>query len=177
MTLCVHLLGQPRLLLHAQPVKFAAPPRALPLLAYLPLNRSQAVERQQAAFALWPDDTEAAAWANLRRHLHQLQRALPPAPPDRPWLLSDATTLGWNPRTDFWLDVVRQLMALRYEMGDRAGAIQEYHAFEHLLRQELGVAPMPETRALHEIVLRNARLPGEGDGLPVAGPASRTPGC
>jgi DNA-binding SARP family transcriptional activator/predicted ATPase len=245
MALCIHLFGQPRLMFQAQPVKVIAPPKTLPLLAYLLLHRHQPVERQQVAFALWPDDPEAAARANLRRHLHQLQHALPPAPLGQPWLLSDATTLGWNLQADFWLDVaeferlstqpaaleeaaacysgdlletvyddwvffererlrslyfdiltrlvlqhraqrnyaraiafarqclardpfredmVRQLIALRYEVGDRAGAIQEYHTFERLLREEIGVAPMPETEALHQIVVNSARLPSESDG-------------
>jgi len=51
MTLQIHLFGQPLLLLDGHPVRFAAPPRVLPLLAYLLLDRRQAVERQQAAFA------------------------------------------------------------------------------------------------------------------------------
>src|SRR5690606_3691893 len=62
-------------------------------------------------------------------------------------------------RDPFREDTQRQLMAVQYEAGNRAGAIQEFKAFEHRLRQEMGVAPMPETRALYEIILRNARLP------------------
>ncbi len=241
--LTFHLLGQPRLLFDSAPFQLNAPPKTLPLLAYLLLHRDRIVERYQVAFALWPDDPEPAARANLRRHLHQLQRVLPPAPPDRPWLLGDARTVGWNPQADYWLDVaefewssarpdrleeaiacytgdlletisddwiffererlrelyfaslsqlvfqrragrnypaaigfaqqllrgdpfredaLRQLIALRYEAGDRAGAIQEFEAFERRLRREMGVAPMPETQALHEIILRNARLPAAG---------------
>ncbi|MBN1660415.1 MAG: hypothetical protein JXA93_18595, partial [Anaerolineae bacterium] len=52
MALCVYLFGQPRLVYHAQPVKFIAPPKTLPLLAYLLLYRHQAVERRQVAFVM-----------------------------------------------------------------------------------------------------------------------------
>lgn len=241
MTLNIHLLGQPRLLVDSTPLRFNAPPKTIPLLAYLLLHRQQVVERQQVAFTLWSDDPESTARANLRRHIHQLQRALPPAAPDRPWLVGDARTIGWNLQSDYWLDVaefehlsgssdqlelaitgytgdllethyedwvffererllnlyytiltrqvsqlrarrefqaassyaqlllrrdpfrediLHQLMCLRYEAGDRAGAIQEYESFERQLRKEMGVTPMPETQAIHEIILRNGKLPG-----------------
>ncbi|MBE2197173.1 MAG: AAA family ATPase [Anaerolinea sp.] len=236
------LLGQPRLALHSQALKLNAPPKTLPLLAYLLLHRRQPLERQQVAFTLWPDDPEPTARANLRRHLHWLNRLLPPAPsPTQPWMLTTPSTIQWNPHSDFWLDVaefeklvtrpetlpdalalyvgplfetlyddwiffererlqndyiaaltqlmeqrraagafaeasgyarrllhldpfredtVRQLIAIHYEAGDRAGAIAEYQRFARSLRQEMGVDPMPETQALYEIVLRHGRLPG-----------------
>ena len=243
MTLNIHLLGQPKLLLDSTPFKFNAPPKTLPLLAYLLLHRQQTLERQHAAFAIWPDDSESNARANLRRHIHQIQHALPPAASGQPWLVSDSRTIGWNPQADFQLDVaeferlaalpdhleeaascylgdlletvyddwvffererllnqyydiltrlvfqhrarrdfpkaiafarqlltrdpfredtLRQLITLRYESGDRAGAIQEFNAFERRLRDEIGVSPMPETQALHELVIHNDRLPDFG---------------
>jgi DNA-binding SARP family transcriptional activator/tetratricopeptide (TPR) repeat protein len=51
-------------------------------------------------------------------------------------------------------DVVRQVMALRYESGDRAGALAEYERFAALLRLELNVQPMPETLTLREAITR-----------------------
>lgn len=51
-------------------------------------------------------------------------------------------------------DVVRQVMAMRSESGDRAGALAEYERFAQLLRLELNVAPMPETLALRETIAR-----------------------
>ncbi|MFZ5820634.1 MAG: AAA family ATPase [Chloroflexota bacterium] len=238
MTLFIHLLGKPQLLLDGAALKFNAPPKTLPLLAYLLLHRKQTLERQNVSFALWPDDSESDARANLRRHIHQLQRVLPPA--DRPWLVGDTRTVGWNPDSDFWLDLaeferlaaqpdqleaaaacytgdlletiyddwvffererllnqfydlltrltfhhraqrdfpkaigfarqllnrdpfredaLRQLISIRYEAGDRAGAIQEFKTFERKLRDEMGVTPMPETLSLYELVTRNERLP------------------
>ncbi|MBI5293977.1 MAG: AAA family ATPase [Chloroflexi bacterium] len=257
MTLMIHLLGKPKLLLDSTPLKFNAPPRTLPLLAYLLLHRRQALERQNVSYALWPDDSESNARTNLRRHIHQLQRVLPPA--DQPWLFGDMRTIRWNPESDFWLDVeefehlaaqpnhleaaaacytgdlletvyddwvffererllnqyfdlltrlvfqhragrdypkaigfarqllnrdpfredtLRQLIAVRYESGDRAGAIQEFKTFERRLRDEMGVTPMPETLSLHELVTRDERLPAldtpaASDPEPEAGRAFR----
>jgi tetratricopeptide (TPR) repeat protein len=51
-------------------------------------------------------------------------------------------------------DVVRQVMALRCESGDRAGALAEYERFAKLLRLELTVQPMPETLTLRETIAR-----------------------
>jgi DNA-binding SARP family transcriptional activator len=55
-------------------------------------------------------------------------------------------------------DIVRQLMAIRYEAGDRAGALSAFERFSALLRNEMQTEPMPETFALRDAVLRGARL-------------------
>ncbi len=52
-------------------------------------------------------------------------------------------------------DVMRQLMAIRCESGDRAGALAEYERFAQLLRKELNVQPMAETLALRETIARD----------------------
>jgi DNA-binding SARP family transcriptional activator len=52
-------------------------------------------------------------------------------------------------------DVARRLIALRFESGDRAGAIEEYERFHALVHEELDIDPMPETIALREAILRN----------------------
>ncbi|MBV9440955.1 MAG: AAA family ATPase, partial [Candidatus Eremiobacteraeota bacterium] len=57
-------------------------------------------------------------------------------------------------------DALRTLMKLRYESGDRAGALGELERFARLLRNELGVEPMPETRALGEAITRD-EVPAE----------------
>lgn len=235
----VHLLGQFHIFHDAQPLKFSAPPKTLPLLAFLLLHSEHPIPRETLAFTLWPDETEADARANVRRHLYHLTRVLPPARDDAPWLILDAETAQWNPHADYWLDVaefkrlsqahawaeavelyggdllenvyddwlfypreqlrtlyfadlnqlilhcraerdyiraiayarrllthdplredtVRQLMALHYEAGDRASALREYEQFARRLRQELAVEPMPETIAVYESIVRNARLP------------------
>jgi len=233
----ISLFGQPSLVLDATPLRFNAPPKTLPLLAYLLLHRVQPVAREQVAFALWPDERENVARANLRRHLHQLLHALPAT--DVPWLINTGRALQWNAQADLWLDVaefeclsanpqtlaqavalyrgdlldglcedwlffererlrdlyladinrlialhrsrrdyakaigyaqqllmrdplredvVRQVLALRYEAGDRAGALHEYERFAQLLQQELSMPPMPETQALHEQMVHNTLL-------------------
>jgi predicted ATPase/DNA-binding SARP family transcriptional activator len=210
------------------------------------LHRAHPVERTVLAFTLWPDESEANAHTNLRRHVYLLRGILPPTQAGVPWLLSDTATIQWNPAADYWLDVAeferlsdsrdtmaeavalykgellesvyddwlfyererlrhlyfadltqlivqsralrdypvaieyarqllnrdplredtaRELMTLRYEAGDRGGALQEYERFGRHLREELAVDPMPETAALYEAIVDNARLPG---GVPEA---------
>jgi DNA-binding SARP family transcriptional activator/energy-coupling factor transporter ATP-binding protein EcfA2 len=246
----IHLFGIPQLVVDGEPLKFAARPRTWPLLGYLLLHRHQAVPREPTAFLLWPDDTEEEARANLRRHLNELQKHLPPAPPDRPWVVTEGATIRFNPDAQYWLDAAeferltsspgtlaeavglyrgdllenvadewvysereryrgaflsalgqliqqkrsdrqfpqaagyaerllvhdplredaaRQLIALRYEAGDRAGALRAYEQFGKRLREELDVDPMPETVALRDAIVRNAAIPGAGVALPELG--------
>ena len=47
-------------------------------------------------------------------------------------------------------DMVRRIIAMRYESGDRAGALSEYAAFAKRLRAEINAEPMPETAAVAE---------------------------
>ncbi len=98
----VFLFGPLRLEWNGQPYKLAGLPKIASLLAYLLLHRAHLLEREQVAFTLWADETEANARANLRRHLHALKRALPP---QGAWILSDAETVQWNLEAPFWLDV------------------------------------------------------------------------
>jgi DNA-binding SARP family transcriptional activator/tetratricopeptide (TPR) repeat protein len=55
-------------------------------------------------------------------------------------------------------DIVRLLMAIRYETGDRSGALFEYERFASRLRAEMQTEPMPETTAVRESVMRGAFL-------------------
>ena len=59
-------------------------------------------------------------------------------------------------------DALRMLMGLRYETGDRAGALAEYERFGLMLRAELGTGTMAETAALYESILRD-----DGAAIPV----------
>jgi predicted ATPase/DNA-binding SARP family transcriptional activator len=261
----IYLFGHLRVLVDEQPLKLAALPRTAPLWAYLLLRRAEVIPRDHLAYLLWPDSSEAEARANLRRHLHDLRRALPPAPDDRPWLLADAGSVRWNPAAAYWLDVdeferlsanpnrlteavaiyagellpniyddwalaererlsnlyaadlrqlvaldrargdfpqaldyarqllqhdplredvARELIALRYAAGDRGGALAEYQRLEQRLRDELGVAPMPETSALYQAITHNAPTSAGAVAAPpagaviagrVAGPSQRRP--
>lgn len=236
----IFLFGSPQLSWKDTSLQFSGRSKALPLLAYLLLHRHTSLPRRKIAFTLWLDLSEDEALANLRRHLHDLMRALPLADPTFPWLIVTRRHLQWNPEAPFWLDVaeferaierqewaeaaahyrgdllegfedeewlypvrerlrtlfltalehlilehhqrrdypqaiayarrlllyepfqenaLRRLMMLRYEAGDRAGALQDYEAFAHRLWQELQAEPMPETQALHQLILRGGPLP------------------
>jgi len=94
----------------------------------------------------------------------------------------DAATAGAHRLLDEdpWReDIVRQLMAIRYEAGDRAGALLVFERFAALLRGEMHTEPMPETFALREAVLRGARLatsePQRSAGPAVGGSESGLP--
>jgi predicted ATPase/DNA-binding SARP family transcriptional activator len=72
------------------------------LLGYLLLHCGERVPRKALAFALWPDETQTGARANLRRHLHLLQNTLPAS--RIPWIFTDASTLQWNPQSPYTCD-------------------------------------------------------------------------
>src|SRR5580692_11178830 len=105
--LSIELFGKPRFSVDGKTWRFAAPPRTLPLLAYLIVHRRKPIPRESVAFALWPDDSEVAARANLRRHLHYLQSSLPPVKAGADWVLATGrTSLQWNPKASARIDIV-----------------------------------------------------------------------
>jgi predicted ATPase/DNA-binding SARP family transcriptional activator len=253
MTLYIHLFGHLRLFVDGQPHKFNALPKTYPLLAYLLLHRHTPVPRDALAFLLWDDVPESEARANLRRHLHDLRRALPPDSKETPWILNINKTLQWNANAPYWLDVaafeqtsqtterlaeavthytgnlladlyddwlapfrdqlqaqyltaltrlmqrqrergdidqaivyarqllqydparedvVRILIRLHVEQGDRASAIQAYRRFEERLFEELGVEPMAETAAYHHALTQNQPLPDDETAPPSHSPTA-----
>ena len=52
-------------------------------------------------------------------------------------------------------DVHRQLMMLHLLAGDRPGALQQYERCVYILERELGIEPLPETRAVYRAVMEN----------------------
>ncbi len=105
----IYLFGPLRVLVGSPADDTAQPfrglPKTLPLWAYLLLHRKQALKRDRLAFTFWPDASEEGARTNLRRHLHDLRRALPAPSPATPWLLVEGDTVQWNPDAPYWLDV------------------------------------------------------------------------
>ena len=101
----IRLFGEPRFAFDNEPWRFAAPPRALPLLANLLLRSGERVSRARLAATLWPDELDDTARSNLRRHLHRITAALP-AIDGVSWLVSDNATVGWNEASPSWIDVV-----------------------------------------------------------------------
>lgn len=64
-------------------------------------------------------------------------------------------------------DIVRLLIAIRHEAGDRSGALAEYERFASRLRTEMRTEPMPETIAVRDAVMRGALLAtSERSGVP-----------
>lgn len=62
---------------------------------------------------------------------------------------------------DAWReDTLRALVSLRYQSGDTAGALAEYERFAKRLRDDLAIAPMPETVALRHAIVNNETIPG-----------------
>ncbi|MBV8490273.1 MAG: AAA family ATPase [Candidatus Eremiobacteraeota bacterium] len=232
----VRLWGNPNFAVDGSPLTARVPPACWSLLALL-ATEQQPVSRAAIATRLWPEAMDSEALANLRRHLHRLNGALPAR--GAPWLLADARTVAWNHDAQARVDVVefqrmlalrrddeavaayagdllegnfddavvhlrerlraaylealdrlvartyaqgdlasalryaeqllaaeewredtvRSVMAIRYERGDRVGAINVYERFADMLRRELRTAPMPETIALRDAIV---------DGAPVA---------
>jgi predicted ATPase/DNA-binding SARP family transcriptional activator len=89
-----------------------------------------------------------------------------------------ATAIAYARRllaTDPWReDALRSLVAMRYESGDTAGALAEYEAFSKRLRDDLAIAPMPETVAVRQSILRSEAVPG-AFGRPSEPSAAGTP--
>ena len=97
----IRLFGEPSFRYDEAPWRFVAPPRVLPMLAWLILRRER-ISRSQLAAIFWPDETRESARSNLRRHLHRLAAALPPGVD---WLRADPTGVAWNPDAPARVDV------------------------------------------------------------------------
>lgn len=121
----IHLLGGIQLEYDGQPLKYAGLPKTLPLWAYLLLNAGQPLARPALAYTLWSDVGEEEARSNLRRHLYDLRRVLPPTPDERPWLLADNSFVEWNLHADYWLDV-SSFVSLSRDADRMSEAVQLY---------------------------------------------------
>lgn len=65
----------------------------------------------------------------------------------------------------------RELMRIFAAMGEPARALRQYRELEERLRDELGVAPEPETLRLFEAIRARRRLPVAGAAVPNLAPA------
>lgn len=95
----VVLLGQLRLTSDGRPLDRMPNPR---LLTFLLLHRERALQREEIAFALWPDSGDAQALTNLRREIHTLRHVLPDADGH---LELDRKALRWRPSAPAEIDV------------------------------------------------------------------------
>jgi len=87
--------------------------------------------------------------ANLSQR-HEAKQDYPAA------LESIRRALAFNPLQE---DLQRAIMRLLYLNGDRAGVIRQYESLRKLLDEELGVPPMPETRALYDSIINDTFVP------------------
>jgi DNA-binding SARP family transcriptional activator len=82
--------------------------KTIGLLAYLLCESDHAHSREFLLGLLWPDLPTAAAQNNLRVIWAQLQKALGTnASDEQPHLIGDRLSLGFNPLSDYELDVTR----------------------------------------------------------------------
>jgi DNA-binding SARP family transcriptional activator/predicted ATPase len=116
----ITLLGTFQLSTGTAAVTTVNTPRLQALLAYLALRRGAPQSRQQLAFLLWPDSTDAQARTNLRTLLHRLRAALPDADA---FLTIDPSGVSWRADAPFTLDVAEFEAALASAArADQAGA-------------------------------------------------------
>jgi DNA-binding SARP family transcriptional activator len=99
----IFLFGEVRLEVGGNLIALPQRESLLRLFVRLLLQSGQPQARKALAFSLWPDETEANALANLRRHLYLLRRALPPAA--QGLLHISSQTVLWAESEDCWLDV------------------------------------------------------------------------
>ena len=99
----IHLFQNLMLSADGAPIHFSPLPKTYSLLAYLLLYRQRPVSREKLATLLWDEVLDKEARANLRRHLHNLNKTLPSAKPH--WLLIDNKQVQWNPAAHYWLDI------------------------------------------------------------------------
>jgi DNA-binding SARP family transcriptional activator len=97
--LAIYLLGPPRIERHGQLVEVDTR-KAIALLAYLALHPERLSRDQLAAF-LWPEYYQERAYANLRRTLWALNKAV-----GEGWLVADNLTLALRQQAGLWIDVV-----------------------------------------------------------------------
>lgn len=86
------------------PWSFRTPPRCMALLALLAFARGRSSARASLAAALWPEELDSEARANLRRHLHSVQRALPTIDGIE-WLVTDTRSVRLNEEAPLWNDL------------------------------------------------------------------------
>ena len=70
--------------------------------------------------------------------------------------------------------VHRELMICHLSMGDRPSALRQYEVCVRLMREELGVEPMEETRRLHHTIRDRGVLPSWGEGTRSTGSLAGT---
>lgn len=103
--LALTLLGTFQATLDDTPLHDFESDKARALLAYLAVEADQPHRREALAGLLWPDSTESAARANLRRVLSNVRQVIGDRDRDDPFLLATRQSIQLDETQDVWLDV------------------------------------------------------------------------
>lgn len=122
--LAVSLLGQFQATLDGTPLHNFESDKARALLAYLAVEADQPHRREALAGLLWPDSTESAARANLRRVLSNLRQVIGDRDSDEPFLLVTQQSIQLDTDRDVWLDMAEFTRGVTGEHG-RSPAIHQ----------------------------------------------------
>jgi DNA-binding SARP family transcriptional activator len=133
-------------------------------LSKTPGSAEQAIELYRGDFMPFADDEWAAALRERlrRRWFRCLEEAIRHARDnsDHVGMLRYVELLL---KADPWReDALRELMVLRYRLGDRAGALAYFRDFSSRLKLEFDAEPMPETLHCRELIARGSKAPYEG---------------
>ena len=105
------------------------------LLIYLAMQPDQPFTREHLAVLLWPEATREQAQTSLRQTLYRLRQSLMLAGAAAEYLTSDATTVSFPSRSNYWLDVHEFDEMLRQVAGHTHRRLDECHAcMEHMQR-------------------------------------------
>lgn len=121
------LLGRLRFIADGVSVTESLSARMQNLLAYLALHG--VAQRQELAFALWPDTSESQARANLRNLLHRLRQVWPAS---SDYIASSSHELRWQPSIERTVDVE----TFSHHLETASAATSDSLALDHL-RQAL----------------------------------------
>lgn len=145
-------------------------PTTRALMAYLLLNRQDAVDRRRLAFLFWPRATESAARRNLRQYLHHLRTALMSVDLQGELILADGNVLRVNPDVPIWVDVEEFQRGIRTEasLEEVSQALELYRGdLLEDLYDEWCIAPREQFRRLYisalEKLVENFHRNGEYD--------------
>jgi WD40 repeat protein/serine/threonine protein kinase len=103
--LSISLLGAFQATLDDIPLHDFESNKARALLAYLAVEADQPQRREKLTGLLWPDSTESAARANLRRVLSNVRQVIGDRNSDNPFLQVTNQTIQLDQTREVWLDV------------------------------------------------------------------------
>jgi DNA-binding SARP family transcriptional activator len=166
----IRLPGTPLLTWQGQPYRLAR--RQTRALLYYLAHAGKAVARERLTCLLWPDAPEPEARRKLTRVLSQLHHDLPAADllqvgGDYPAAIRAAH--NYLTLDELAEEIHGRLIRLYAAAGNRAAALRHYESCTMVLERELGVEPLPETRAAYEAALQGERQAG---GIHVVTPQS-----